>query len=85
MLVLGLGIVLFRSIYLNAIPSSVLAHDAAASFYDTLVRFLRLGLRTVLVFGLVVALAGFFTGRSVTAVRTRAGLRQRNRLATRRC
>ena len=27
-------------------------------FYDTLVRFLRLGLRTVLVFGLVIALAG---------------------------
>jgi uncharacterized membrane protein YraQ (UPF0718 family) len=28
----------------------------------------------VLVFGLVIALAGFFTGRSVTAVRARAGL-----------
>ena len=40
----------------------MLDHDAAASFYDTLVRFLRLGLRTVLVFGLIVALAGFLTG-----------------------
>jgi hypothetical protein len=37
-------------------------------------RFLRLGLRTVLIFGLIIALAGFFTGRSVTAVRARAGL-----------
>ena len=36
--------------------------------------FLRLGLRTVLVFGLVLALAGFFTGRSTTAVRARGGL-----------
>ena len=74
MLALGLGIALFRSIYLNAIPAEVLPHDAAAAFYDTLVRFLRLGLRTVLVLGLVVALAGFLTGRSITAVRTRAGL-----------
>jgi uncharacterized membrane protein YraQ (UPF0718 family) len=38
------------------------------------VRYLRLGLRTVLVFGLIVALAAFFTGRSITAVRARAGL-----------
>jgi hypothetical protein len=74
MLVLGLGIALFRSIYLNSLPLGILNHDAAASFYDTLVRFLRLGLRTVLVFGLIVALAGFLTGRSVTAVRARAGL-----------
>ena len=74
MLTLGLGIALFRTIYLNAIPAEVLPHDAAAAFYDTLVRFLRLGLRTVLVFGLIVALAGFFTGRSITAVRARAGL-----------
>jgi hypothetical protein len=51
-----------------------LDHDAAASFYDTLVRFLRLGLRTVLVFGLVVALGAFLTGTSVTAVRTRTAL-----------
>jgi hypothetical protein len=74
LLALGLGIALFRSIYLNATPADVLPHDAAAAFYDTLVRFLRLGLRTVLVLGLVVALAGFLTGRSITAVRARAGL-----------
>jgi hypothetical protein len=43
MLALGLGIALFRTIYLNAIPAEVLPHDAAAAFYDTLVRFLRLG------------------------------------------
>jgi hypothetical protein len=76
MLVLGLGLVLFRTIYLNELPLGVLTRDAAAAFYDTLVRFLRLGLRTVLVFGLVIALAGFFTGRSTTAVRARAGLRK---------
>jgi hypothetical protein len=74
MLALGLGIALFRAVYLNALPLGVLNREAAASFYDTLVRFLRLGLRTVLVFGLIIALAGFFTGRSTTAVRARAGL-----------
>ena len=74
MLALGLGLALFRTIYLNELPLGVLTRDAAAAFYDTLVRFLRLGLRTVLVFGLVIALAGFLTGRSTTAVRARAGL-----------
>ena len=43
------------------------------------------GLRTVLVFGLVIALAGFFTGRSITAVRARAGLTQGYWLAARWC
>ena len=56
MVVLALGIFFVRTIYLNALPLGVLDHEAAASFYDTLVRFLRLGLRTVLVLGLVVAL-----------------------------
>jgi hypothetical protein len=74
MLALGLVLALFRTIYLNELPLGVLTRDAAAAFYDTLVRFLRLGLRMVLVLGLVIALAGFLTGRSVTAVRARAGL-----------
>ena len=84
MLALGLGLALFRTIYLNELPLGVLTRDAAAAFYDTLVRFLRLGLRTVLVFGLVIALAGFLTGRSVTAVRARAGPDQGYWLAARR-
>jgi hypothetical protein len=74
MLALGIGILVLRALYLDTRPAGVLTYEAAAAFYDTLVRFLRLGLRTVLVFGLVIALAGFFTGRSVTAVRARAGL-----------
>jgi hypothetical protein len=75
MLALGVGILVLRALYLDNRPAGVLTYDAAAAFYDTLVRFLRLGLRTVLVFGLVIALAGFFMGRSVTAVRARAGLK----------
>jgi hypothetical protein len=74
MLLLALGLAVFRSIYLNSIPASVLPHDAAAVLYDTIVRYLRLGLRTVLVLALVVAAGAFLTGQSVTAVRTRQSL-----------
>ncbi len=71
MLVLGAGLLVFRGIYLNSVPSSVLPSDAAAVMFDTFVRFIREGLRTLLVLGLVVAAAAFLTGPSVTAVRTR--------------
>ena len=75
MLVLGAALAVGRAIYLNKIPSSVLPADAASVVFDTIVRFIRQGLRVLLVLGLVVALAGFFTGPSVTAVRTRAAFR----------
>jgi hypothetical protein len=74
MVVLALALTVFRSIYLDAVPASVLPHDAAAVLYDTIVRFLRLGLRTVLALGLVVATGAFLSGQSTTAVRTRQGL-----------
>jgi hypothetical protein len=72
MLVLGAGLLIFRGIYLNSVPSSVLPSDAAAAMFDTFVRFIKEGLRTLLVVGLVVAAGAFITGPSVTAVRTRA-------------
>ena len=74
MLVLGIGLQIARSIYLNSVPNSVLPGDAAAAAYDTLVRFIKEGLRALLVIGLVVALAAFFTGPSLTAVRTRRAI-----------
>jgi hypothetical protein len=72
MVVLAAGLLIFRGIYLNAIPNSKLPANAAAALFDTLVRFIKEGLRTLLAVGLVVAAAAFFTGPSVTAVRTRA-------------
>jgi hypothetical protein len=74
MVALALGLAVFRAVYLNGVPSDVLPHDAAAVLYDTIVRFLRLGLRTVLVLALVVAAGAFLSGQSATAVRTRQGL-----------
>ena len=55
MLALAAGLLIFRGIYLNSIPNSKLPADAAAALYDTLVRFIKAGLRTLLVVGLVVA------------------------------
>jgi hypothetical protein len=74
MLLLALGLAVFRSIYLDSVPSNLLPHDAAAILYDTIVRFLRAGLRTVFVLGLVVAAGAFLTGHSTTATRARQGL-----------
>jgi hypothetical protein len=42
--------------------------------FDTLVRFIRAGLRTLLVIGLVVAAGAFLTGPSITAVRIRGSI-----------
>ena len=90
MLVLAAGLLIFRSIYLNSVPSNVLPADAAAVLFDTLVRFIKEGLRALLVLGLVVAAAAFLTGPSAGAVRIRAWtasafawLRQRHRACRR--
>ena len=75
MLILGIGLGIARAIYLSSVPSSTLPSDAAGAAYDALVHFLRQGLRVVLVVGLVVAIAAFFTGPSHTAIQTRSGLK----------
>ncbi len=74
MALLGIILAIARGIYLNSVPDSVLPSNAAAVLYDTLVRFIKDGLRTLLVVGLIVAIAAFFTGPSVTAVRARGAV-----------
>jgi hypothetical protein len=71
MLVLAAALLIARAIYLNSVPQSVLPADAAAALYDTLVRFIRDGLRVLLLIGLVVAAGAFLVGPSAAAVRTR--------------
>ena len=75
MVILGLGLTIFRGVYLNSVPPRVLPADAAAVLYDTLIRFIRDGLRVLLVVGLIVAIAAFFSGPSITAVRTRGAFK----------
>jgi hypothetical protein len=69
MVVLAAGILVARSLLIGQVPAA--AAPATASGFDIVVAYLRLGLRAVLVLGLVVALAGFLAGRSDTAVRIR--------------
>jgi len=72
MLVPAAGLYVFRGIYLGSVPPNVLPPDAAGALFDTLVRFIKEGLRTVLVVGLVVAAGAFLTGPSGAAVRARS-------------
>ena len=74
MVVLAIGLLIARAIYLNSVPASVLPTDAAAAAFDALVHFLRQGLRVVLAVGLVIAIGALITGPSRAAVRTRASV-----------
>ena len=72
MAVLAAGLAIFRAIYLNSVPPAVLPSNAAAAMFDTLVRFIKEALRTLLVVGLVVAAGAFLTGPAATAVQARS-------------
>ncbi len=74
MLVLGAALAIFRGVFLGSLPASASA-TAAADVYDTLVRFIKDGLRLVMAVGLIVAIGAFFTGPSATATRTRNAFR----------
>ncbi len=71
MVLLGALLAIFRGAYINSVPNSLVPSDAAAAAFDIMVRYIKEGLRVLLVIGLVVAAAAFFTGPSITAVRTR--------------
>jgi hypothetical protein len=73
MLVLGAGLLIARTLYLNSVPAATPA-DATAAAFDILVRFIKTALRALLVAGLVVAAGAFFTGPSAAAARTRHAL-----------
>jgi hypothetical protein len=74
MLVLAAALQIARAVYLNSVPASVLPADAAAAAYDILVRFIKDGLRLLLVIGLIVAAGAYLAGPGTTAVRVRRGV-----------
>lgn len=69
MVFLAAGLLVARSMLVDAVPAG--AAPATASGFDIVVTYLRLGLRALIVLGLVLALAGFLAGRSDSAVRIR--------------
>lgn len=73
MLLLAVGLLIGRAVYLSEVPSNVLAPDAARVIFDTVVGPLRLALRAVAVAALVVAVAVFFAGGSRSAKAVRRG------------
>jgi hypothetical protein len=75
MLVLAIGLLIGRSIYLSSVPSNVLPADAAAAVWDAFVHFIKVTLRVVLAVGLVVALGAFITGPSRMAIQIRSALK----------
>jgi hypothetical protein len=75
MLVLAIGLLIGRSIYLSSVPPTVLPADAAASAFDAMVHFIKLTLRVALAVGLVVAIGAYLTGPSTAAVKTRSALK----------
>jgi hypothetical protein len=71
MVLLGVALTVARLWYVEATPADILTEEAAGSVFDTLVRFLRTGLRALGVLALFVAFAAFIAGPSTGAVRTR--------------
>jgi hypothetical protein len=67
LLILSVG----RTFYLGAIPSDVMPQDAAAAFFDTIVRFLRQSARVLVALGVIVFLGAIVMGPSPAAVRLR--------------
>lgn len=66
--VLGIGLVIFRVIYLDHLPAGT--NEAAASaIYDQIVRFLRVTVRMLIVLGIMVALGAWLSGDGRWAVR----------------
>lgn len=74
MVLLAAVLAIGRGWYLDRLPAGV-SSAAAGEVFDTLVRFLRTGLRTVLAAGLVVAVGAYLAGPSSTAVRARSAFR----------
>jgi hypothetical protein len=71
MLVLGVLLNISRAVYLNELPDTV-SQPAARAVFDTLVEFIRLNLRALLVAGLAVAIGAWLTGPSSSAIATRS-------------
>ncbi|KUM98461.1 aromatic ring-opening dioxygenase LigA [Streptomyces cellostaticus] len=61
-LVVAIGLVVARRYYLDHLPPQVQSRAAAAAVFDTLLRFLKVSLRTAVVLGVVVALGAYLVG-----------------------
>jgi hypothetical protein len=72
----GAGVAIGRSVYLDAVTSPALPRNTAAAVFDTLVRNLRYGIRVIIAIGLVVALVTWITGPTPAATGLRSTARR---------
>ncbi|WP_431676827.1 hypothetical protein [Kitasatospora sp. KL5] len=75
MLLLGIALTLFREIYLDRLPPGA-NQAAAATIYDTLVRFMRASIRAIGTVAVVTAVGAFLIGPSRPAVAVRTACRR---------
>ncbi|MFI0895913.1 hypothetical protein [Streptomyces sp. NPDC020983] len=68
--VLGIGLSVFRIVYLDHLPAGT-NEAAAGAVYDQLTRFLRVTVRVVIVLGVLVALGAWLSGAGRWATRVR--------------
>ncbi|MER6065339.1 hypothetical protein ABT167_30055 [Streptomyces sp. NPDC001792] len=61
-LLVAIGLVVARGYYLDHLPPQVQSRAAAEAVFDTLLRFLRVSLRTAIVLGVVIALGAYLIG-----------------------
>jgi hypothetical protein len=74
MVLIGIALLIGRAYYLNGVPTTVLPRTTASTAFDTVVRYLRDGLRIVLAVALIIALIGWLFGRSRPATSIRRWL-----------
>ncbi|MGW2029420.1 hypothetical protein [Streptomyces argyrophylli] len=76
MAVLLVALAVVRRVYLDSVPPAALPPDAAATIFDTFVRFLRDSVRTLLVVSLITAVAAWLYGPSRPARAARSAARK---------
>jgi hypothetical protein len=74
MVVLAIGLMILRSGFVSGVPADVAPPATSRYVFDTVDRFLRLGLRLVFVIALLVALGVWVSGPSARAVSLRRGV-----------
>ncbi len=71
LVIVGIALLIGRGIYLDKITSPTLTRDTAQYIFDTLVRYLRLGIRLLALLALIVAFGVWVSGPGDVATRFR--------------
>lgn len=76
MVVLGIGLVVARGLYLESIPPETVSPDTAKALFDTVTTPLRTSMRAIATLALCTAIAAYLAGSSQSARSVRAATRR---------